>query len=256
MFNFFRRSRQDGQEPAQALPSVGVGTRVYAIGDIHGCSDLFRTLVARVIEDAQVRGSTEELRVILLGDLVDRGPDSKGVIDLAIKLSSAWSKFSILMGNHEEVFLQALSGDPAAIRFFLRIGGRETLLSYGIDADLIDRDNEELLHAAMLRAIPESHRDFLAGLQHSIVVGDYLFVHAGIRPGVPLEEQKRSDFHWIRDEFLRHEDRHSHVVIHGHSIAQFVDEQPNRIGIDTGAYATGRLTAIGLEDTSRWYINT
>ena len=150
----------------------------------------------------------------------------------------------------------ALCGDLGALQFFTRIGGRETLLSYGVEEELVDGDDEERLLARLLECVPQAHRDFIADLPHSLAIGDYLFVHAGIRPGVPIDEQKPRDMHWIREEFLRSEDRHSHMVIHGHNITPVVDEQPNRIGIDTGAYASDHLTAIGLEGTDRWFLST
>ena len=257
MIKLFRKSRHvlDDGEPGW-LPSVGPDMRVYAIGDIHGRLDLLRELVARVIEDARLRGGIEQTHVVLLGDLVDRGPDSAGVVELVMRLNTAWPAFTCLMGNHEEVFHMALSGDMGALQFFTRIGGRETLLSYGIEEELVDGDDEERLHARLLECVPTAHREFIAGLPHRLTVGDYVFVHAGIKPGVPIDEQKPRDMHWIREEFLRCEERHPGMVVHGHNITQFVDEQRNRIGIDTGAYASGRLTAIGLEGTDRWYLST
>lgn len=257
MIKLFRKSRSVADDAGpDPLPSVGPGVRIYAIGDIHGRLDLLRELVASLIEDTRVRGPIERLQVILLGDLIDRGPDSAGVVDLVIRLNKAWRAFNCLMGNHEEVFQMALCGDLGALQFFTRIGGRETLLSYGVEEELVDGDDEERLHARMLECVPPDHRDFMADLPHSMVVGDYVFVHAGIRPGVPIEQQRRSDLHWIREEFLRSEDRHPGMVIHGHNITEQVDERHNRIGIDTGAYASDRLTAIGLEGTDRWYLST
>lgn len=257
MLKLFRKSRRvvdDGE--SDWLPSVGPDMRVYAIGDIHGRLDLLRELVARVIEDARLRGAVDQLQVVLLGDLVDRGPHSAGVVDLVIRLNKAWPAFTCLMGNHEEVFQMALCGDMGALQFFTRIGGRETLLSYGIEESLVDGDDDERLHARMLECVPPAHRHFIATLPHQLTIGDYIFVHAGIRPGVAMEEQRPRDLHWIREEFLRCEERHPGMVVHGHNITEFVDEQRNRIGIDTGAYASGRLTAIGLEGTDRWYLST
>lgn len=257
MLKLFRKSKsavEDG--PSDPSPSVGPGRRVYAIGDIHGRLDLLHDLTAHVIEDARARGAVDSLQIVLLGDLVDRGPDAAGVVDLVIRLTRAWPAFTCLMGNHEEVFHMALSGDLGALQFFTRIGGRETLLSYGVEEELVDGDDEERLLVRMLECVPNAHRDFIAHLPHSLTIGDYAFVHAGIRPGVPVDEQKPRDLHWIREEFLRCGDRHSHIVIHGHNITPDVDEQHNRIGIDTGAYASDRLTAIGLEGTDRWYLST
>jgi serine/threonine protein phosphatase 1 len=257
MLKLFRKSRSaapDG-DPLPP-PSVGEGMRVYAVGDIHGRLDLLRELMAQVIEDARVRGPVEQLQIILLGDLIDRGPEAAGVVDLVIRLNQAWPSFTCLMGNHEEVFQMALAGDLGALQFFTRIGGRETLLSYGIEEALVDGDDEDRLHVRMLECVPHAHRDFITGLPHSLTIGDYVFVHAGIRPGIAIDQQRPRDLHWIRQEFLRCEERHPGMVVHGHNITEEVDEQSNRIGIDTGAYASGRLTAIGLEGTDRWYIST
>lgn len=257
MLNLFRRPKPNADgAAAEWCPSVGEGRRVYAIGDVHGRLDLFRELTARVIDDSRARGAADHLEIVLLGDLVDRGPDSAGVVDLVQRLCADWPIFTCLMGNHEEVFLMALSGDMGALRFFKKIGGRETLLSYGVPADLIDGDDDEALFERMMQCVPQSHYDFIAGLPSSVQAGDYLFVHAGIRPGVAIEDQDPRDMHWIRDEFLKSTAAHPRCIVHGHSITQFVDEHSHRIGIDTGAYATSRLTAIGLEGTRRWYLST
>ena len=160
------------------------------------------------------------------------------------------------MGNHEEVFLRAVEGDLKALRFLTRIGGRETLLSYGIsEKEYRALDFEELMSAVQAK-VPVSHRAFLSRFEKWIEIGDYLFVHAGIRPGVELARQKQSDLCWIRDDFLSHRDSFGKMVVHGHSITEDIDEQPNRIGIDTGAFASGRLTAVGLQGTDRWFLST
>jgi serine/threonine protein phosphatase 1 len=160
------------------------------------------------------------------------------------------------MGNHEEVFLRAVEGDVRALRFLLRIGGRETLLSYGISAEEYrDLDYDELLPVLQTK-VPPAHVAFLSAFENWIEMGDYLFVHAGLRPGIALEEQTTSDLCWIRDDFLKHRDSFGRMVVHGHSITEDIDVRSNRIGIDTGAFATGRLTAIGLEGGERWFLST
>jgi serine/threonine protein phosphatase 1 len=160
------------------------------------------------------------------------------------------------MGNHEEVFLRALQGDLRALRLLLRIGGRETIFSYGISPqDYRNLDFEDL--AALLKAkVPANHVEFMSSFERWIEVGDYLFVHAGLRPGIALADQSSSDLRWIRDEFLRHRESFGKLVVHGHSITGEADVRSNRIGIDTGAFASGRLTAIGLEKDSRWFLST
>ena len=234
--------------------SVPIGTRVYAIGDIHGRLDLLDALLELVAADEAARCAADT-RLIFLGDLVDRGPDSRGVVERLMALA-ARRPVRFLLGNHEEVFLRALDGDIKALRFLTRIGGRETLLSYGIsEEDYRALDFKQLLTLAQAR-VPEKHRAFLRSFEKWIELGDYLFVHAGIRPGVELDEQKQSDLCWIRDDFLSHREGFGKMVIHGHSITEDIDEQPNRIGIDTGAFASGRLTAIGLEGADRWFLST
>ena len=240
------------QAPPARIPA---GQRVYAVGDIHGRRDLLEQLLATVEEDSARRGPAEIL-LIFLGDLVDRGPDSRGVVEQLIQYRERQPSTRFLMGNHEEVFLRALEGDLKALRLLIRIGGRETILSYGVSADAYrDLDFEDL--AALLRSrVPDDHIQFMSGFERLVEVGDYLFVHAGIRPGVALAEQTGSDLRWIREDFLRHRSSFGPIVVHGHSITDDVDVRPNRIGIDTGAYASGRLTAIGLEGDARWFLST
>ncbi|MET0239436.1 MAG: metallophosphoesterase family protein [Sphingobium sp.] len=256
MLNLFRRSfAKAAEDTAPRVFSVGEGRRVYAIGDVHGHLKLLRDLIDAIAADNEQRGAAEDIRLVLLGDLIDRGPESPGVIEAAIAMRDLWPGFACLKGNHEEVFLMALDGDVEAMGFFRRFG-RDTLLSYGVAPEIVGGYDDAELQAATVAAVPRAHHDFLASLPSSLVIGDYLFVHAGIRPGVSLEEQDARDLHWIRADFLRSRVEHPYMVVHGHSITEFVDERPNRIGIDTGAYASGRLTAIGLEGTERWYLST
>jgi serine/threonine protein phosphatase 1 len=160
------------------------------------------------------------------------------------------------MGNHEEVFLRAVAGDLRALRFLIRIGGRETLFSYGIsEEDYRELEYDELM-AQVQAKVPAAHVEFLSSFEKWIEVGDYLFVHAGLRPGIAVEDQAMSDLCWIREDFLRHRESFGKMVVHGHSITEDIDERTNRIGIDTGAYASGRLTAIGLQADERWYLST
>jgi serine/threonine protein phosphatase 1 len=240
------------QAPESRLPE---GRRVYAVGDIHGRRDLLDDILARIEDDAAARGAADTL-IVFLGDLIDRGPDSRGVVERLIAFAGGPFETRFLMGNHEEVFLRALSGDLKALRFLIRIGGRETILSYGLaDAEYRALDFESLLETLRAR-VPDRHVDFLSGFERWVEAGDYLFVHAGIRPGVALAEQAGADLRWIRDDFLRHRDDFGRIVVHGHSITEDVDIRSNRIGIDTGAYASGRLTAIGLEGAERWFLST
>jgi serine/threonine protein phosphatase 1 len=241
------------QTRTHAVPD---GIRVYAIGDIHGRLDLLDALLAAIEADDRARGAGLRTRYIFLGDLIDRGPDSRGVVDRLMRLAGEGLDARFLMGNHEEVFLRALDGDVRALRFLVRIGGRETLLSYGIsEAEYRSHDYDDLTRFAAEK-VPAAHRAFLAGFEKWIAVGDYLFVHAGLRPGVAIEDQAASDLYWIRDDFLRYRDSFGKMVVHGHSITEEIDVRANRIGIDTGAFASGRLTAIGLEGEERWFLST
>ena len=234
---------------------VPEGQRVYAIGDIHGRLDLLEQLLA-VIEGDDARRGAAKTTMIFLGDLVDRGPDSAGVVERLLHFSRGAVVTRFLMGNHEEVFLRAVKGDTRALRLLIRIGGRETIFSYGVSReDYRNLDFEDL--AALLRdKVPAEHVEFLSTFERSIEIGDYLFVHAGLRPGVAIADQSVSDLRWIRDDFLRHRESFGKLVIHGHSITDEADIRSNRIGIDTGAYSTGRLTAIGLEKDLRWFLST
>lgn len=241
-------------EPAPPAAQVPDGLRVYAIGDIHGRLDLLDQLLFRIDADERTRESARS-ELIFLGDLVDRGPDSAGVVQRALEISRLRpSRF--LMGNHEEVFLKALDGSLEALRFFVKIGGRATILSYGVDRAGYDALEFEELLEELIERVPAEHVAFLRSFENQIAIGDYLFVHAGIRPRVALEEQSGGDLRWIRSEFLDYRGTHGPIVVHGHTICDEVEERSNRIGIDTGAFASGRLTALGLEGSERWYLAT
>lgn len=232
------------------------GVRVYAIGDIHGRNDLLQALLRQIEADDAKRGPADTA-IILLGDLMDRGPDSAGVIETAMALRDSGRKVRFLMGNHEEVFVRACrKRDPKVTRFFLRIGGEATVLSYPITrAEYITLDMEQLSER-LDSLVPQAHLDFIDTFEDQIVIGDYAFVHAGIRPGVPLAEQKVSDLRWIREEFVEQRGDLEKVVIYGHTIYDDIEERGSRIGIDTGAYASGKLTALTLEGGERWYLQT
>ena len=234
-------------------PAVPAGTRIYAIGDIHGRRDLFEDLVALIEADDVARGAAETT-IVLLGDLIDRGPDSAGVLDAAIALC-ARRPVRLISGNHEEMLLMGFERREV-LRAFVTYGGRETLLSYGVDRETYNEATLDELQAMLPALVPKHHLAFMRAMEPHVQFGDYLFVHAGIRPGVDLELQRLSDLRWIRSEFLEDKRDHGVIVIHGHTIADAVDERPNRIGIDTGAYASGVLTAIGLEGTERWFLST
>jgi serine/threonine protein phosphatase 1 len=230
------------------------GERVYAIGDVHGCRYELDRLLGMIDADSNARDAAH-VRLILLGDLVDRGPDSAGVVARARQLADRGTT-TVLAGNHEELLLLASRGEREALSIFNRFGGRETLVSYGVDPD--DYDDCALAEVPDLiqRAVPAEDLAFLAGLAEHARSGDYIFVHAGVRPGVPLHEQTGTDLRWIREPFLSHKGSYGAVVVHGHTITPEPDIRPNRIGIDTGAYESGILTAIGIEGEDRWFLQT
>lgn len=252
VLKFLRSARAMAASPSHFVPE---GERVYAVGDIHGCIDPLNELLGRIREDDERRGPADT-RLIFLGDLIDRGPSSSAVVDRLLCLREGRYRTDFLLGNHEEIFLKALGGDLRALRFLLKIGGRETILSYGFSIEEYhELDFDELLEK-LIERVPAEHVAFLKSFENWVDVGDYRFVHAGIRPGVPLEEQTGAEFRWIREEFLRCRDPHDKMIVHGHTISEEVDERSNRIGIDTGAYRTGRLTAMGLEGGERWFLQT
>lgn len=241
--------------PAPSRAAVPPGERVYAIGDVHGRLDLLIEMLDRIDADDARRGPADTT-IVLLGDLVDRGPESAQVIDHVIERDWRGRSVKILQGNHEEVMLLALSGDLEAMRFWTRIGGGETMESYGVPAALIESGNAQQLVVDFTSRIPRSHCALLYRTIDHVTIGDYAFVHAGVRPGITIEKQKVADLRWIRGEFLAHEGDLGAVVVHGHTITETVEEYDNRIGIDTGAYVTGRLTVLGLEGRERWYLSS
>jgi len=242
---------QTAPQPATVPPA----TRVYAIGDIHGRADLLRSLHAQIEADAA--GHAGRRVLIYLGDYVDRGKWSREVIDVLLDEKPAGFETVYLMGNHERAMLDFLDDATAGPMWFMN-GGLETLRSYGVPVSVTHPAavSPFAAQAALRARLPARHRDFLSALTLTHVEGDYLFVHAGIRPSVPLTAQRAHDLLWIRDEFLRSTRDHGKVVVHGHTISAAPEERPNRIGIDTGAFATGRLTCLCLEGPQRRFFVT
>lgn len=208
------------------------------MGDIHGRADLLELLLEKIWADATTG------TLIFLGDYVDRGPATKAVVDCLIGLERPGWDIIKLRGNHEQVMLEFLN-NPETYQAWRSFGGAETLLSYGIRPPMFSDAKElEKTRDALAAALPPAHLVFLNGLPYFQLVGDYYFVHAGIRPGVSLERQSPDDMLWIREEFLLSTVDFGKIVVHGHSPSERPIVKPNRIGIDTGAYATGRLTAV------------
>lgn len=234
---------------------VPAGQRIYAIGDVHGRLDLLDPLLESIQADDRRRGPAQS-RIIFLGDLIDRGPSSAQVVERAMEVAAGPWNCQFLLGNHEEVFLTALSGDLKALAFFIRIGGRETILSYGISESEYRDSSYPELHALLCERVPAPHIAFLEQFEDMIVVGDFAFVHAGVRPGQALADQRASDLRWIRREFLDHNDGFEKIIVHGHTVTEEVEVRSHRIGLDTGAYSSGKLTAMGFEAGDRWVLDT
>lgn len=240
---------------ARAAPRGAAGWRAYAIGDIHGRLELLDALLAAVRADHEGRPAARGL-LVFLGDLIDRGPQSAEVVERVRTLD--WPGFRIITlgGNHEEVLVRILHGEARQVGGWLKFGGAEALLSYGADPAAIAALAPAEAQKRILDAIPVTHRAFLEQLPDSFRFGNYLFVHAGIRPGIPLDQQSATDLRWIREPFLSDRRDHGMTVVHGHTVAEAVEELGHRIGIDTGAYATGRLTALGIDGEERWLLDT
>jgi serine/threonine protein phosphatase 1 len=222
------------------------GVRIYAIGDVHGRLDLLRKMYAAIgAEGAEVR----DWRIVHLGDYVDRGPQSREVIDFLIEAEQD-PRITTLCGNHDIGMVDFLA-TPDAAGLFARYGGDATARSYGVD--LLFGTTEEFVaaHAAFERAVPQAHRDFLKGLKFWVEMGDFFFCHAGIRPGVPLDKQDPTDLIWIRQAFHYHAGLHPKVIVHGHTPTEQPELLPNRVNVDTGAYFSGVLTALVIEGAEK-----
>jgi serine/threonine protein phosphatase 1 len=234
-------------------PEVPAEKRVYAVGDIHGRSDLLAKIHRSIREDAQ--GFSGERVCVYVGDYIDRGPDSRGVIEALLGEPLGGFRIHLLIGNHEDILLRFLS-DASVAPVWIMNGGGATLDSYGVDWREAAADGFVAAQAALRRNLPDPHLRFFRSLKPSHEEGGYLFVHAGIRPGRPVERQDPQDLMWIRDEFLYSTADHGKVVVHGHTIAEEPQLLDNRIGIDTGAYATGRLTCLVLEGAEQRILHT
>ena len=225
------------------------GTVVYAIGDVHGRLDLLTRMHAEIVADRE-RRRPADWRVVHLGDYVDRGPDSKGVVEFICRAGASDRRFISLAGNHDVGFLDFLAeADPHGI--FANYGGAQTALSYGAELDFDSLAEFAMSHRALAQAVPEKHLAFLRSLLYSVEFGDFFFCHAGIRPDVPLASQDPQDLTWIREEFLCHAKLHPKVIVHGHTPVAEPELRANRVNVDTGAFATGRLTALVVDGADK-----
>lgn len=249
--NLFTAKKTDAPS-AYGLPD---GELVYAVGDIHGRADLLIKLCAMIQQD-MAGCDYAQATIIFLGDYIDRGYHSREVIESLIQLDIPGVEIVCLAGNHEDMMIRFLD-DPAEGQFWLGIGGLATLASYNVFlAD--DSDAESLLYASneLAAKLPEKHKQFLLALPEHRQIGGYYFVHAGIRPGIPVAEQRREDKLGIRREFTECDVDFGIKVVHGHSGVRKPTIKSNRIGVDTGAFATGQLTAVVLSGSETRFLQT
>ena len=244
--------------PAAEVPAMN---RIYAVGDIHGRADLLTALLEDIAKDAELYSGFRCV-LVTLGDYVDRGSESREVIDLLISTPLPGFECVNLVGNHEDLMLRFLER-PSAISDWVMNGGDATLSSYGIKlpGGWEKKETATMVRDQLAQALPDSQLSFLKTLKPYHVEGDYVFAHAGIRPGRPVAEQEVEDLMWIREPFLRSKKDHGKVVVHGHSVSYEPevwpsDKRPSRIGIDTGAYLTGKLTCLVIAGQTRSWLHT
>ncbi|WP_051328871.1 metallophosphoesterase [Geminicoccus roseus] len=259
----FRKSRER-EEAGPVGPSVGGrpprlprGIRIYAIGDVHGRLGLLRKLEGIIAADHHARGDSCQPWIVYLGDYVDRGAESRQVIQHLIDGPPEGFEAIHLLGNHD-LWLREFLEDPAYGPSWYKHGGDATLLSYGVRMDPSKSEEARFKEAqlAMRGRVPHEHRRFLSGLELGFSIGDYFMVHAGIMPSKPFDQQSVEDLLWVREPFLSHDNELAKVVVHGHTVEDRPTERRHRIGIDTGACWTGMLSALGLEEDQRWYLQT
>ena len=235
-------------------PTLPAGLRIYAVGDIHGRLDLLDQLLSRIDADLALRPAERPI-FVFLGDYIDRGPRSRETIDRLIE-RAGMNECVFLKGNHEQIAIKCLS-DPGLFHHWLRLGGVETLASYGVaPVSLVNGKKIVELQAAFHRALPQAHFRFFRDQQTSFACGDFFFAHAGVKPRIELSRQAENDLLWIRQEFLTSGDDFGKTVVHGHTPTHEIEIRPNRINIDTGAFATGRLTCLVIEESSLSFIDT
>ncbi len=229
---------------------------IYAIGDIHGQYDMLTQALDHIEQDGG-----RDAKVVFLGDLVDRGPNSKLVVQHLIDGIAAGKDWTVLRGNHDQLFANFLEPEPKIeMRLMIgmdwlddRLGGQTTLASYGVE--ITDQSRHWEVHEQARALVPRSHTDFIKSLPMTHIDGGYLFVHAGIRPDVPLDQQEQEDLYWIREPFLSYPDPHPYIIVHGHTAIKAATHYGNRINIDTGAGYGRKLTVLGIEGQDTWLLD-
>lgn len=234
----------------RAAPATALGERIYAIGDVHGRPDLLDRMLDAIGRHSAKMGPSQRLNIILIGDVVDRGPDPRGALQALDEARHRIPGMITLLGNHEEMLLRALAGDEPTLRGWMRVGGGETVESFGLRPIADDEDAVPYI-AALRRAVPRAWVDWITTWPLTARSGDYLFVHAGVRPGVSLKRQARQHYLWGHEAFMEDARDHGAVVVHGHTIVPAAEIRSNRIAIDTGAYRSDTLSAIYLDGTTQ-----
>lgn len=236
-------------------PFCPPNSRIYCVGDIHGRDDLLQQLHEQILEDASSYVGAKT--IIYLGDYIDRGEHSREVIERLLTETLSGFDSIFLRGNHEQSLLDFLITAEIGLGWF-RYGGLQTLVSYGVAYSKIptSRNDLQVLQQTLKERIPESHIDFLEKTRLSHQSGNYYFVHAGINPRVPLERQCAEDQLWIREAFIEHTKPYEKIIVHGHTISDEPDFRSNRIGLDTGAYMSGKLSCLVLENDTQHVIQT
>ncbi|CAN7512147.1 hypothetical protein Brsp04_02552 [Brucella sp. NBRC 12952] len=228
------------------------GIRLYAIGDVHGRLDLLQDIHGLIHADID-RNPTHDWRIIHLGDYIDRGPGSKGVLDFLIHASTHDPRILSLIGNHDDGFLRYLAtGDTNGI--FALHGGSDTARSYGVEVDYMDPASAAAGYRQLVDNVPQAHVDYIRSMPSSVSFGDFFFCHAGVNPAVSLDTQDRDDLMWIRTLFLKWTDPLEKVIIHGHTPQSAIDVQPNRVNLDTYAWKSGKLSAIVIDGLEKRFL--
>lgn len=238
--------QKTSQKSRSELPSAPEGKRAYVIGDVHGCHSELLRLLDLIRQDVAQR-QPQKNYVVFLGDLIDRGPASRDVVETLMAWRPDFAQCLFIKGNHEDSLVRGLQGEPKLLEAWLEFGGTECALSYGLAPHEIVGQSTDALEHALLSRIPRRHIEFLDSFVDSVEFGDYLFVHAGVRPGVPLESQTSRDLRWIREPFLSSRADFGRMIVHGHTVVEDVEVRSNRIAVDTGVYKSGILSALRLE---------
>ncbi len=241
VFNIFKKKH------AAKTYSGPPDCRAYVIGDVHGCLDALKSLLARIEESEKTKPECQKVSIVFLGDLIDRGGQSREVVEFLMEFNPDYADVVFLMGNHEELFLKALAGQDDIFEIWFEVGGKSTARSYGVENLGRIHMDAKSVYWDLHRAVPKKHIEFLSSFDDYFEFGDFLCVHAGIKPKIALEKQRPKDMRWVRRSFIDYKKPHSHIIVHGHTEVEHGAHFGNRIAIDTGAGKGGMLSAVCLE---------